>query len=189
MQDRRKALGLTAQELAKETESLGYPISRVAISKIESNSRSGKIDLAEIAVLASALGVPPVLLLYPGLPHTSTRYLPNAQHYAIDALMWFTGENSILAERHGPATWEQIKSGTQPLTLSRQFFRAKTARHIAVLSARKARYMGDAEEADEQMKYAQEQFELCEQILDLMRSLDLPVSKFANEHMGQPPDA
>lgn len=68
VQTRRNALALTAQQLAKRTAELGYPVTRVAISKIEGNMRAGKIDVAELIVLAKALDVPPVLLLYPGFP-------------------------------------------------------------------------------------------------------------------------
>ena len=53
-------------ELAERTAELGYPITRVAISKIERNSREGKLDVAELLVLAEALGIAPVLLLAPG---------------------------------------------------------------------------------------------------------------------------
>lgn len=68
VQTRRNALGLTAQQLAQRTADLGYPITRVAISKIEGNMRAGKVDVAELIVLAKALEMPPVLLLYPGFP-------------------------------------------------------------------------------------------------------------------------
>ena len=56
IQVQRKELNLTAQQLAERTKSLGYRISRVAISKIEGNKRAGKFDVAELLVLAQALG-------------------------------------------------------------------------------------------------------------------------------------
>jgi transcriptional regulator with XRE-family HTH domain len=60
---RRKALNLTAQQLAERTKNLGYPITRVAISKIEGNMRTGKIDVADLLVLAAALDLPTISLL------------------------------------------------------------------------------------------------------------------------------
>lgn len=66
VQARRKALNMTALQLAQRTKELGYPITRVAISKIETNTRAGKFDVAELFVLAAALDIPPVLLLFPG---------------------------------------------------------------------------------------------------------------------------
>src|SRR6267142_6092685 len=52
---RRNALKLTAVDLAERTKALGYPVNRVAISKIEGNLRAGKLDVAELLVLAAAL--------------------------------------------------------------------------------------------------------------------------------------
>jgi transcriptional regulator with XRE-family HTH domain len=65
VQTRRKALKLTAQQLAERTKALGYPVTRVAISKVEGNTRSGKLDVAELLVLAAALELPPAALLFP----------------------------------------------------------------------------------------------------------------------------
>src|SRR5260370_40949205 len=63
---RRKALKVTASEVARLTAELGYPISRGAIAKIESNSRPGKIDLPEELVLPAPPALPPQLLRSPG---------------------------------------------------------------------------------------------------------------------------
>lgn len=70
---RRKALGWTGVQLADRTAELGYPITRVAISKIETNSRAGKFDVAELLVLAEALYIPPVLLLAADFPTARSR--------------------------------------------------------------------------------------------------------------------
>src|SRR5690349_5074985 len=69
---RRKALGLTAVQLADRTRELGCPITRVAITKIETNKRAGKLDISEILVLAVALEIPPALLLVPEFPDDSS---------------------------------------------------------------------------------------------------------------------
>src|SRR5271155_3459186 len=65
---RRKELNLTASALAERTADLGYPVSRVAIGKIETGHREGKFDLAELVVLAKAIGVPAVMLLFDAPP-------------------------------------------------------------------------------------------------------------------------
>ena len=90
---RRKALGMTAVQLAAKTREIGYPISRVAISKIETNSRAGKLDVAELIVLAVALDVSPVAVLYPNLPEGEVERLPGDSGSAAAALFWFTGEH------------------------------------------------------------------------------------------------
>lgn len=89
----RKDLGWTAIELSRRCTDLGFPMSRVAISKIESNSRAGKLDLAELIVLAEALDVPPVALIYPYLPAGEVEVLPGHFTPSSDAVWWFTGES------------------------------------------------------------------------------------------------
>jgi hypothetical protein len=70
---------------------LAYPVSRVAIGKIENNHREGKFDLSELVVLAAALGIPPVMLVYPDLPHGTVEVLPERDCYATDALAGSVG--------------------------------------------------------------------------------------------------
>lgn len=96
---RRRALNLTASEVARRTAELGYPISRGAIAKIESNSRSGKVDVAELLVLSAALDIPPVLLLFPEFP--TGRYmavLPGAAAQGRGAVRWLSGRTSFPQE-------------------------------------------------------------------------------------------
>ncbi len=91
----RKEAGLTAVQLSERTRQLGYPISRVAISKIESNSRAGKLDVAEVAILAAALEIPPILLLYPALPDGEVPVLPGREVASSVAMTWFAGERLL----------------------------------------------------------------------------------------------
>ncbi|OHT93189.1 helix-turn-helix domain-containing protein [Mycobacterium syngnathidarum] len=94
----RAELGLTAMQLSERTRELGYPISRVAISKIESNSRAGKLDVAEWIVLAYALDVPPGALLYPDLPDGSVEVLPGWVLPAWVAMLSLDGETKGVAD-------------------------------------------------------------------------------------------
>ncbi|MEN4399651.1 hypothetical protein A5768_14105 [Mycolicibacterium fortuitum] len=89
--DLRKRQGWTALELAQRTKEIGYPISRVAISKIESNTRSGKVDLAELLTLAAALNVSPVALVYPGPYQNEVQILPGRHAAEFNAAQWFSG--------------------------------------------------------------------------------------------------
>ncbi|WP_156409400.1 XRE family transcriptional regulator [Mycobacterium sp. Root265] len=89
---RRRAVKLTAIELSRRTEELGYPISRGAIAKMESNSRGGKIDVAELLVLAAALKIPPVLMLFPDFPYRAARVLPQVIAESSEAVAWLAGE-------------------------------------------------------------------------------------------------
>lgn len=99
VQDRRKELGVTASDLALRTKQLSYPMTRSTIARIENNHRLGKMDVAELAVLAAALGIPPVMLLFPDIPTAPSRYLPNAHADALHAQRWFTGEVHDADER------------------------------------------------------------------------------------------
>lgn len=91
VQARRKALGMTAVQLAERTKELGYPITRVTITKIETNSRSGKLDVAEWLVLAAALQIPPALLLLPSYPDGDAVLLPGFDAGTERALAWLAG--------------------------------------------------------------------------------------------------
>jgi len=175
VQVRRKELGLTAQQLADRTKELGYPMTRSTIARIEGNHRAGKMDIAEVATLGMALGIPPVVLLYPGLPHRSMRYLPNFRHYAIDALRWFTGETLGLLEV-GFVEWQDIQSAAQPLKLSRQFHKEESIARGADMQARAMESDGNAEQAKELRQTARIHRNFRDDLLGTMRSLGLPVS-------------
>ncbi|POX98885.1 transcriptional regulator [Mycobacterium kansasii] len=93
---RRKALKLTAAEVSRRTAELGYPISRGAVAKIESNLRSGKVDLAEVLVLAAALDIPPALLLFPQVSTDGGAViLPGFVAKEDDAVRWMAGQVSF----------------------------------------------------------------------------------------------
>ena len=90
---RRHALKMTASELSRRTAELGYPISRGAIAKIESSLRSGKVDVAEVLVLAAALDMPPVLLLFPQLgTDGGAVVIPGVYTRTGDAVRWVAGQ-------------------------------------------------------------------------------------------------
>ena len=98
VQKRRKALEMTGVELAERTAELGYPITRVAISKIEGNSRAGKLDVAELLVLAEALKIAPVLLLAANFPDGEVETGPGHSVESRDAVGWFSGQGTELVQ-------------------------------------------------------------------------------------------
>jgi transcriptional regulator with XRE-family HTH domain len=90
---RRNALKLTAVDLAERTKALGYPVNRVAISKIEGNLRAGKLDVAELFALAVALEIPPTLLLFPTFPDGAVDVLPRSGSVStLKAREWICGD-------------------------------------------------------------------------------------------------
>ncbi|WP_161894964.1 helix-turn-helix domain-containing protein [Gordonia spumicola] len=88
----RRARGKrSAAWLSDQTATLGHPISRTVISDLE-NGRKRSLDVGELIVIAAALGVPPISLLYPEIPDGVVEALPNWPTTSWDALRWFTGE-------------------------------------------------------------------------------------------------
>jgi transcriptional regulator with XRE-family HTH domain len=93
---RRKALDMTAQQLAKRCEDLGVPIHRTTITKIE-NGRS-RFDLGELIVLAVALNTSPVTLLYPGPYGGLVDLIPRLRTTEFTAAQWFSGLQPVLED-------------------------------------------------------------------------------------------
>jgi transcriptional regulator with XRE-family HTH domain len=88
--------GMTAQQLAERCKDLGAPIHRTTITKIE-NGRT-RFDVGELLILAAALDVPPLVLLYPDLPAGDVEILPGEPGNNWDAYLWATGIGMSSAE-------------------------------------------------------------------------------------------
>lgn len=100
---------LTLQELSDRCTELGYPIARSVLSKLEKGHRQ-TITVDEVQVLAAALHVPPVLLLFPLARSQAVEVLPGLEVHPWDAIRWYTGELPMrpgapdYAGRDGPIT-------------------------------------------------------------------------------------
>ena len=81
---------MSAQQLADRTRELGLHVIRSVIANLE-NGRRDNISVAELVILARALDVPPVLLLYPVGCEDTVEVSPGEQLPPWDALQWFTG--------------------------------------------------------------------------------------------------
>lgn len=92
---RRTTLLLTAAALSERTRNLGYPISPAVISKIENNERAGRIEVAELLVLAAALELPPMLLLFPGFPEGDEQILPGLTGSSEAGVRWVSGTDGL----------------------------------------------------------------------------------------------
>ncbi|WP_109523887.1 MULTISPECIES: helix-turn-helix domain-containing protein [Nocardia] len=84
----------SGQWLADETASHGHTVSRTTISEIENGKRKD-ITLAEITILARALGVSPLQLIYPDLAHGEVDALPGVTTNSAEAMRWFAGESVL----------------------------------------------------------------------------------------------
>ncbi|MGY1730150.1 helix-turn-helix domain-containing protein [Geodermatophilus sp. SYSU D01045] len=82
---------VSAQKLADRCTELGYPIPRSTISNLESG-RKETISVQELLVLARALEIPPLLLLFPLGRVDRVPLLPEVDAPTWPAARWFTGE-------------------------------------------------------------------------------------------------
>ncbi|MFV0286245.1 MAG: helix-turn-helix domain-containing protein [Demequina sp.] len=107
----RDARGLSAQQVADRTRGLGVEITRSSIANLESG-RKTSLSVVELAVLAAALDVAPVRLLF-DVEDDPVEVLPGNRVHGIDAADWFSG----LASLPGSTSSEDIAG---PLALFRR---------------------------------------------------------------------
>lgn len=79
-------------ELSQRLESLGHPIPVLGLRRIERGER--RVDVDELAALALALNVPPLLLLFPIEGRDSVRIAPQMVMPVWEAAQWFTAEEA-----------------------------------------------------------------------------------------------
>jgi transcriptional regulator with XRE-family HTH domain len=101
--DRRK---MSAQQLADRTASLGMGIPRSVLANLESGRRD-TVAVAEVLVLAAALGVAPVELFCPAGFDEEIEILPGRPLDPLLASRWVDGELQIDLSRPGtaPGSW------------------------------------------------------------------------------------
>lgn len=131
---RRKALGMTGQQLAARCADLGVPIHRTTITKIEKGRP--RFDLGELIVLAAALNTSPVLLMYPGPFGRSVGILPGRSVTDIDAVQWFSALQWFAA----------VAAPTDDVSTARREWRAAAAevvkwRHLQDLAMSRAAWI------------------------------------------------
>lgn len=89
IKQRREALSLSAEQVAAAATSLGMNISRQMITNLETGRRAS-ISVAELAIIAEALNVEPVALIYPPTDlGREVEYLPGKTAETIDAYTKF----------------------------------------------------------------------------------------------------
>lgn len=85
---------MSAQQLADATADLGHPVPRSVIANLESGRRD-TVSVAELLVLARALEVPPLLLIFPLGRERMTEVLPGMVEDTWAGAQWFTGEADL----------------------------------------------------------------------------------------------
>lgn len=108
----------TALWLSDRTEKLGMKISRSALSELENGKRKS-ISLAEFFVLAAALDVSPVALLFPEYPDGVVEFLPGIETSSFQASNWISGDQ-LLSNGLDDGTPELFGFGFDVVKLSRE---------------------------------------------------------------------
>jgi transcriptional regulator with XRE-family HTH domain len=111
----RERQGVSAQQLADTTANLGFPITRNTLTNYE-NGRKQSLDVAELVVLAMALDVPPIMLLFGGHPDDPIEVTPGHAIPTVGALAWFSGDERMATG----ALAQQDSYEAKLLTLIRQ---------------------------------------------------------------------
>ncbi|MGC9538537.1 helix-turn-helix domain-containing protein [Streptomyces sp. UG1] len=86
----RQEQGLSAQQLSDRCADLGAPIPRVVLSNLENGKRQN-VTVAEVLILARALGVPPGVLIFPVGYVDEFEVLPGAWQEPTVGLDWLAG--------------------------------------------------------------------------------------------------
>lgn len=105
---RREHGGMSAQKLANRCAELGMPsLSRIVITKLENGHREA-VSVAELMILAQALDVSPIELLFPigreGM--RPSEIAPGRGLSAWDAALWFMGQAGLRVTPEGLVSTE-----------------------------------------------------------------------------------
>lgn len=87
----RDMRGMSAQQLADRCTELGMPLKRSVLANFESGRRP-TVSVPELVILAKALEVPPVRLIFPLGYQEEAELLPGRSLDTWDALKWFSEE-------------------------------------------------------------------------------------------------
>ena len=139
---------MSVQALADRCAELGLPLGRVTITKLERGVRQA-VTPAEVMVLAAALGVAPIELLYPVGLEEQVEMLPGRMMDPLGVVRWFCGELK-LDTTEAVTTLRTPSSGEQSSVGLLEYHRQLTSRLQAEESeAARAAADGSAEGAGE----------------------------------------
>lgn len=142
---------MSAQLLADRCAALGMPaFTRQVIMRLE-HQRRDNVSVSELSVLAAALEISPVLLLYPLGQDEQTEYLPGRKAPTFDAARWWSGEVAVDArgdmypgERRAPVLLfrdhHEVLQEVPPDFTEAAYLRARRGRPGAPTQSREAMF-------------------------------------------------
>ncbi|MFD5425245.1 helix-turn-helix domain-containing protein [Streptomyces sp. NPDC127084] len=99
----RQRRKMSAQQLSDRCGELGLPIQRSVLANLESGRRT-TINVAEVLVLAAALGVPPGELIFPVGNSPVVEILPGEKREPLAGINWLAGIDSFSGQTSAQAT-------------------------------------------------------------------------------------
>ncbi|NIL78388.1 helix-turn-helix transcriptional regulator [Rhodococcus sp. B10] len=184
--------GLSAAKLADRTYDIGYGISRSVVADLE-NGRKKSLDVSELLVLAAALGVSPVQLVFPNLPKGNVEVLPGLDQESHDALQWFSGEAGLMkptndwvdGENGEPSeVWarEQFDPKNDRVSIVRDWLQALQAMRKARVQLRNGLSKKESAEHIEAMQFMYEEARRrSEELFRQMTELDMAVDSESHD--------
>jgi hypothetical protein len=142
---------MSVQKLADTTAELGMEIPRSVLANLESGRRE-TISVAEVLVLAAALDVSPIELIFPVGFDEGTEILPGRKIYPLDAMRWFTGERVLDIAGEGIILREPDTTERSSPYLAKQHHDLIAYLRTQEVAAAHAMAGGSAEAADDQAR-------------------------------------
>lgn len=101
-------------EMSDRLTALGRPIPVLGLRRIERGER--RVDIDDLAAIARALGVPPLLLIFPVDVSREVEVLPGQVRPTYAAARWFMGDSAFPAEAGSPSSyteedWREFAAG------------------------------------------------------------------------------
>jgi hypothetical protein len=81
----------SAAWLSQRTKDLGYQIPATVIAKLDSGHRGSVLSVPELLIIAAALDVPPLGLVFPDLPDGQVEIIPRYPGSSFNAYLWAAG--------------------------------------------------------------------------------------------------
>lgn len=136
--------GRSGQWLSDRTAELGYRVSRSTISEIETKKRKS-ISITDLIVLAEALSVSPLALLYGNDNGAVIEYVPGEQVQRLVAVQRFSGINEATLAKY-EETIAAMEESTQAALKSAEMAEAaaRLMHNLTFASARNADPEGEA---------------------------------------------
>lgn len=152
---------MSAQQLSDACAEIGHPIARSVLANFESGRRP-TVSVPELLVLAKALEVPPIALVFPVGYEEETEVLPGRVEHPVTGLRWASGEGFLPEEgeegRRAEYNWAKTA-----IVRIRQFLRNQAVWQRTRNLALDQRLRGNEEAARATMRLADQQWAMINQ--------------------------